>query len=196
MAGDDVFNGGGALIGTDGPGPVGSADATSPFLPYQASSGQAHALLRHFGPDQHTPFSLGKAAPGQTPAAIYVIKGKRDGTYLTAYRREKLAALFAAKDKDRAPAETEALLWETKNVPVLVNDGHFTGMATAHSIATAASQVLVAGTSEVVALDEIGQKELARFKVEGNIRRNGLSVSRGKAYIVTEEGCVARLGND
>ncbi len=187
VAGDTIFIGGDALIGTDGPGPMGSGDPLNAFLPFQASSGQAHAV-------GGTPFSLGKATPAPTPAATYVIKGKRDGTYLVAYSPEKLAAVFPAKDKDRPAAETEATLWATKNTPILLNDGYFTGMAIAHSIVTAGPQVLVAGTSEVFVYDETGQTVLAKFKVQGTIRRNGLSVAQGGAYVVTEEGGVACLG--
>ena len=90
-------------------------------------------------------------------AGDVILKKKEDeapkkdaGTFLMAYRREKLADLCQTAKKDKVTAETEATLWTAKNIP-----------ADAHSVVVAGSQILVAGTSEVVVLDETGQKELA-----------------------------------
>src|SRR5262245_22630589 len=109
---------------------------------------------------------------------------------------EKLAVAYPLKAKDRAEAEAAAILWTNKSIPVLVNDGFYTGMGIAHTVATSGPQVLVAGTSEVFVYDETGQKLLAKFKVNGKILRNGVSVAHERAYVVTEEGSVFRLGSE
>jgi len=174
VAGDEIFNGGGGLIGTGWDDLIGY-DPENPFRPYHASSGQSYAkeTLGNYSLD------LRYATPASTASVTYIIRRAS----LLAYRREKLAAVYPLSDKDKAAAVAEATLWTTTKIP----DG-------AHSIATAGPQVLVAGTSEVAVLDETGQERLARFRAKGKILRNGLSVAHGKAYVVTEEGSVVCLG--
>ncbi|HUT60564.1 MAG TPA: PQQ-binding-like beta-propeller repeat protein [Phycisphaerae bacterium] len=176
VAGDEIFNGGGGLIGTGWDDLIGY-DPENPFRAYHASSGQSYAKETR----GNYSLDLRYATPASMPAVTYIIRRAS----LLAYRREKLAAVYPLNDKDKAAALAEATLWTATKTP-----------AGAHSIVTAGSQVLVAGTSEVFVLDETGQKQLARFKVDGKILRNGLSVADGKAYIVTEEGGVVCLGNE
>jgi outer membrane protein assembly factor BamB len=185
IAGDEFFNGGDALIGSDGAAGIGSGDALSPFMVYQTSSGQAHTVGGN-------PVSLSKTTPAPTPTALYTIQGGG----LRAYSREKLAVAYPLKAKERAEAEAAAILWTNKNIPVLVNDGFYSGMGMAHTVATSGPQILVVGTSEVFVYDETGQKILAKFKVGGKIIRNGLSIAHEKAYVVTEEGSVFCLGSE
>ncbi len=176
VAGDEIFNGGGGLIGTGWDDLIGY-DPENQFQAYHASSGQSYAKETR----GNYSLGLGYAAPASTPSVTYTIRRAS----LLAYRRDRLVAAYPLDDKDKAAAIAEASLWTAGNLP----EG-------AHSIVTAGSQVLVAGTSQVVVLDETEQRELARFRVKGKIIRNGLSVAHGKAYVVTEEGGVACLGNE
>jgi outer membrane protein assembly factor BamB len=185
IAGDDLFNGGDAFIGSDGAAGIGSADALNPFMVYQTSSGQAHTVGGN-------PVSLSKTTPAPTQTALYTIHGGG----LKAYGREKLALAYPLKAQDRAAAEAAALLWTNKNIPVLENDGFYSGSGIAHTVVTSGPQILVVGTSQVFVYDETGQKVLAKFKVNGRVIRNGLSVAHGKAFGVTEEGSVFCLGSD
>lgn len=174
VAGDAVFNGGGGLIGLGWDDLIGDQGISAPFLAYQASG------LAHSGEaGEHWPVSLGYPNPVSTATTIYSMQLDGGSGYLTAYRREKLAAVYPLTKKDRAAAGAEATLW-TNKFPR--KDNRY------YSIAAAGPQSLVAGVSEVFVLDETGQKELATFKGKGTIRRNGLSVAQGRAYIVTEEG--------
>jgi hypothetical protein len=95
---------------------------------------------------------------------------------LVAYRRDKLKDINMATKEKKTKVATAATSFSTTKIP-----------AGAHSIVVAGSHILVAGTTEVVVLDETGQKEMNRFRVEGKILCNGLSVARGKAYVVTED---------
>lgn len=173
VAGEEIFTGGGTLL----------LEAEIPsdrelFRPQHASSGEDYA--------KSMPFALGDVNPASTSAVTHAIKRANRGPLaLIAYDREKLTAVYRAPDKDKPAAETAATLWTTKSIP-----------ADAHSLVLAGPHILVAGSSEVVVLDETGQKELARFKVKGRILRNGLSVVQGKAYVVIEEGGVVCIGNE
>jgi hypothetical protein len=129
----------------------------------------------------------GKCTPTWTSKVIFhVVKD-----VLTAYSRPPLQGAASmdpwpsAKDQgEMAELKKSAMLWSTKVTP-----------KGAHSIVAAGSQVLTAGESEVVVLDETGSRELARLVVpSGKIRPNGLAVAKGKAYVVTEEGSVFCLG--
>jgi outer membrane protein assembly factor BamB len=186
VSGDMLTNGGQRLVGP-----------AYGFRLYHASSGHYYAVCPEAtkpGPlpkdtKQLNPFKgdflgLGTTSPVLTPAVCYTIKREyRQPDKLVAYRRDNLKDVNMAMGADKAKAEAGGILWSTKNVP-----------AGAHSIVVAGSQILVAGTSEVVVLDETGQKELARFKVESKILPNGLAVAKGKAYVVTEEGSAFCLG--
>ena len=125
----------------------------------------------------------GKCTPTWTPKIIFQLV--KD--VLTAYNRAPLQVALslepwpkAEDERKMAEVRKSATLWSTKVTP-----------KGAHSVVAAGSQVLTAGESEVVALDETGQKELGRLKVPaGKLRPNGLAVAKGKAYVVTEEGSV------
>jgi outer membrane protein assembly factor BamB len=130
------------------------------------------------------PFDLGIALPVIAGKACYWIsKEPRQPDTLVALRRDMIKELNMSKDK--AKALESAKIWSTTAIP-----------AGAHSIAVAGSQVLVAGTSEVVVLDGTEPRELARFKVDGKIVLNGLAVAHGRAYVATEEGRLVCLGVD
>jgi hypothetical protein len=161
------------------------------FNMYYASSGHDYYPLPGLGkpgavkndlqwPERGEPYGLGQTTPTMTSTLVYCLKHDPSvPDTLVAYRRGKLKDINMATKEKKAKVATEATAFSTTKIP-----------AGAHSIVVAGSQILVAGTTEVVVLDKTGQQELSRFPVEGKISPNGLSVARGKAYVVTEDHVV------
>jgi outer membrane protein assembly factor BamB len=179
LAGDDAFLvGGGHRLG----------DRGYPFIICDTASGTPYGLIAAYksGKIKKLAYGMGVFVPAGAAsfarrpnpvlAEDLLVTGVRDGIAAYAWKKMTETSLLS-KEERIARAE----LWKT-NAP-----------AGANSIVLAGGQILLAGTSDVVAVNKEDRRTLGTLHVEGQVQPNSLTAARGKLFLVTEDGRVLCL---
>jgi len=177
VEGDALLVGGPRLIGDFAyPFIMRNAESGAPYGTQEAAkTGKIVRSAGGFVSEYFIPPPYGDGVGRLTP----LLTGDRIFFGGAACDREKMARLHLVSRENWGKGLAEAKLWSAK-FP-----------ADVRSMALAGWTLLVGGRAEVAALDtREDNKELGRIAVPGAVRSNGLAVSKGKVYVVTDKGSV------